>query len=222
MLNVHWIYIFYSIYKQKNTFVLRVRKCNFACAFMYAAWVEHIPWLAGRPTDRPSIKFTKYNYAFKHEFPHTHADGFIGLTNWMQTIYENAHRICSFFWGCGVEFFRTLGEFYPCKIDSLIVHSYSYIHTQCINMHHPFDFFVRQKRWVKMHNNVFIEIQCKLIPFIRTLNLLWGRSISAEKRSNQSECEKETLVSSLDELFWQCFFFAWKRLAFWFHGCILV
>lgn len=50
---------------------------------------------------------------------------------------------------------------------------------------HPFDSFHDQKKWLKMHNNVFIEIQCKLIPFIRTLNLLWGRSINAKKKQQK-------------------------------------
>lgn len=176
-------------------------------------------WLAGRS----SIKFTKYNYAFKHEIAHTQRGrwSFIGPTNWMQTIYENAYRICSYFlegreWGFDAELFCTLGEFYPCKIDSLIVHSYSYIHIfifiPIVHKHAAsirFYVFDKKKRWMKMHNNVFIEIQCKLIPFIRTLNLLVVQSMHKE-RSNKIECEKKTLASSLNELFCQWGFFLIK------------
>lgn len=131
-------------------------------------------WLAGHPLSLQNIIML---LSMKSR-THSHRESFIGRTNWIQAIYENAHRICSF----GI--FCTSGKILARKIDSLIVHSYSYIHTHVINMH-PFDSFHDQKKWLKMHNNVFIEIQCKLIPFIRTLNLLWGRSINAKKKQQK-------------------------------------
>lgn len=151
-------------------------------------------WLAGHPLSLQNIIML---LSMKSR-THSHRESFIGRTNWIQAIYENAHRICSF----GI--FCTSGEILARKIDSLIVHSYSYIHTHVINMH-PFDSFHDQKKWLKMHNNVFIEIQCKLIPFIRTLNLLWGRSINAKKEATKVSVKKSS-VSSLNELFCQWLF----------------
>lgn len=136
-------------------------------------------WLAGHPLSLQNIIML---LSMKSR-THSHRESFIGRTNWIQAIYENAHRICSF----GI--FCTSGKILARKIDSFIVHSYSYIHTHVINMH-PFDSFHDQKS----------DWKCTTMCLSK-FNANWFHSYehwiyyevvqSTQKRSNKSECEKK-------------------------------
>lgn len=99
--------------------------------------------------------------------------------------------------------------FYPCKIDSLHDCVYSY---SCSVHKHAFIRFILDKKKERKCATMFIEIQCKLNPFMRTLNLLWVWTA----RTNE---QKKTLVILLNEWFFYSFY-EQKLLAFRFHCCV--
>lgn len=137
LLNLHIIFD----YKQNNIFVM-CKKMQFYMDFMHAVTAAAaIHPMAGWS----SIKFTKYNYAFKHKIPHREF-------HWPPLIeckqFTKMHSTRNFFCWCCVELFlfvAPLGNFILVKLIHwlcIFIFIFSYSYSQCMNMH-SFDLFHR-------------------------------------------------------------------------------
>lgn len=127
--DVYWIYILYSITIEH--FLLRVRcifSARISCMQQQQQQHQHIH---GWPHP---LSLQKYNYAFKLKSPHREIHWF---TDWMQTIYENAHNFLVV-----VEFFCTLGElFILVKLIHWLCISFSYSYSCSAHKHAFIRFF---------------------------------------------------------------------------------